>query len=103
MKTCENCTYYKVPSFLLFYDSEEVDRMRAEQMSDEDIQHKCEQEHEVGECHRFPPSVKPEGNNYGYTRIEVFTDDWCGEFQNRKVKNDYAGAKRAEKEVPGQQ
>lgn len=61
-KSCENCMYFVKP-----------DPEPGESLAE------CEAVYEVGDCHRFPANVIPE--DYGFTHVNVFRDDWCGEFE----------------------
>lgn len=81
---CEECKYFEKPHFHTIYNANEFTEMRVAGLSHEDIQKKCDKEYEVGECWRFPATVKLK--NYGYGHIEVFRDDKCGEFEPKGQK-----------------
>lgn len=34
---------------------------------------------DVGRCHRYPPVMVPEGDQYSFDYPAVNPDDWCGE------------------------
>jgi len=41
----------------------------------------------IGKCRRYPPTVTKECNAFDSEFPEVIgNEDWCGEFQNRKLK-----------------
>ena len=62
---CEECKYFVKPDPEPHESPEERD-----------------EKYEVGDCHRFPAHVTPQC--YGFDHPNVYRDDWCGEFQERK-------------------
>lgn len=44
----------------------------------------------VGKCRRYPPTVTKESNAFDSEFPEVIgSEDWCGEFQSKKIKMIY--------------
>lgn len=42
---------------------------------------KADKNGDLGECHRFPPTLLPEDNGgVSFSFILTATDEWCGEF-----------------------
>jgi hypothetical protein len=41
--------------------------------------HVLDKEEDFGRCHRYPPIMVPEGDQYSFEYPAVNPDDWCGE------------------------
>lgn len=50
-----------------------------------DFSEKFEDNISIGFCHRYPPSIKIKGEA-SYLQITTEDDDWCGEFEAKKIK-----------------
>jgi hypothetical protein len=84
-RKCEDCEWFEIPSYLLFYDAKELDAFTEKGMSENDVEAELKSEFEMGECHRFPPSTSSGAEAYENDRsCYVYRDWWCGEFHAKE-------------------
>ena len=80
---CENCKFFIKPNAGDLFTHEEFIAMSTE----EERNKRLEEEYIIGECHRYPPSTastKFHDEGCVYISIEVYRDDWCGEFEPKE-------------------
>jgi hypothetical protein len=84
---CEQCKFYVFPEYTDFFDDEDIKRLAANGLSHAERQKLCDDEHSVGTCKRYPPTIIAGDDDFmsALNFAVVFRDDWCGEFKKRKI------------------
>lgn len=82
---CEYCRFYVKPHFYNFFEQSELGEFFNDGLTHEQIQKKADEEHETGECVRFPPPAIDYGpDKIAVTISRTYRDWWCGEYRKKR-------------------